>query len=406
VRILVVASLVACGDGSPSTPPDVDAPTTCASDNECSPDVCDIGGTDTCVQCTEEKDAACTGVTPACVDNTCQPCTSHDQCDSAACLPDGSCASAGDVAYVQMGGSGSECTKMMPCGTLDDGVQANKTIVKIAAGLVKDDQVTTIDGKAVTILADPGAKLDRDGEGPILLVRSANADVSIFDLEITGGTGLADPAMQLQPNGGTPKLTLTRTTIANNQGGGISATGGVLTVAQSTISSNAGGGISVSNANFVIVGNVFFNNGTQLGSVGGVDISTSQNAANRLEFNSFNKNQAQDTLGCAVQCVAGTFTARNNIMSGNATATNMLQVSGSCAHAFSIARPGPLPPGTGNSASDPLFVNTTTGDLHVMAGSPALGAADPASDLTGAAEFDIDEQKRASPSDIGADEVP
>ncbi|MDX2088268.1 MAG: hypothetical protein SFX73_10480, partial [Kofleriaceae bacterium] len=42
-------------------------------------------------------------------------------------------------------------------------------------------------------------------------------------------------------------LTVTQSTIATNQGGGISSSGGALTVTQSTIATNQGGGISVSN---------------------------------------------------------------------------------------------------------------------------------------------------------------
>jgi hypothetical protein len=47
----------------------------------------------------------------------------------------------------------------------------------------------------------------------------------------------------------------------------------------------------------------------------------------------------------------------------------------------------------------------TTGDLHISATSPARGAADPASDLTGIAARDIDGDARTSPADLGADEV-
>jgi hypothetical protein len=143
-----------------------------------------------------------------------------------------------------------------------------------------------------------------------------------------------------------------------------------------------------------------------MGSVGGIAISTAQNAVNRLEFNSFHGNQTQLGVGAAIQCIAGTFTARNNIMSENGTLTNMEQVGGACAHTYSIARPGMLPAGTGNASVDPLFVNTTTGDLHIRTGSPALGAADPNSDLTGPAARDIDGDVRAARADIGADEVP
>ena len=77
------------------------------------------------------------------------------------------------------------------------------------------------------------------------------------------------------------------TTLEQTDAGGISATGGALTVSQSTISGNTGGGISVSNGSFKIVGNVFFANGSGTGSIGGISITASQNASNRLEFNSF-----------------------------------------------------------------------------------------------------------------------
>jgi hypothetical protein len=93
-------------------------------------------------------------------------------------------------------------------------------------------------------------------------------------------------------------------------------------------------------------------------------------------------------------------------MSGNGTLTNQEQVAGSCAHMYSIVRPGTLPAGAGNKADDPLFKNTTTGDLHIQAGSPAAGAADPGSNLTGIAAHDIDGDVRLNPADIGADEIP
>lgn len=161
------------------------------------------------------------------------------------------------------------------------------------------------------------------------------------------------------------------------------------------------------NAAFAIVGNAFFQNGTQGSLAGALVVSAPSSGTNRLEFNSFSKNASTDGVASAIQCtVAGTFTARNNIMSDNGTLSNMNQVGGTCLHAYSIARPGTVPSGTGNSGSDPMFNNTTTGDLHLQPGSAALGAADPASMLSGLAEFDIDGQKRTSPADIGADEVP
>jgi hypothetical protein len=389
------------------------APPRCASDQECPAPlpVCALGGSGpgVCVQCTTAKPAACTDTSPVCgADDMCHACTAHAQCASNVCLADGSCAAETDVAYVAESGSGSTCSEAAPCATLDQGLQRNTPYVKIT-GLVKDTKTTTISGKVVTILADPGAKLDRDGDGPILQVQSNGpaTNVDIVDLEITGATGASGAdGIQLSASGGTPMLNLTRVTINGNQGNGISASGGALTVARSTITSNPGGGISVTNGTFTIVGNVFYNNGSDITLIGGIGIGTVQNAMNRLEFNTFYRNKAQDGQGAAVQCAAGNFTAKNNIMNDNGTLTNSEQVGGSCKHAYSIARPGTLPTGTNNSAMDPLFVDPARGNVHIQPTSPARHAADSSSELTGIASYDIDGDPRLSPADLGADQIP
>lgn len=388
-----------CDDGG-------DAPIACMSNDQCAAPkaICDVAGSKICVQCIAPgQTSACMGATPTCSsDNTCQACSAHADCGSAACLPDGSCAMENEVAYLDSGGTDNPtCSKALPCTKFDKALVTGRMFVKIK-GMINEQ--VTINNRSVTLLADPGAKLTSTNSGVILRVDGSSV-VNIYDLEISNGLGAGGIGLSM-PAGNSATVNLRRAKLLNNTGGGINTSNGNLTVSQSTISSNAGGGISLTNGTFVIVGNVFFNNGTQLGSVGGVAITASQNAANRLEFNSFNKNQTQDGLGTAIQCIAGSFTARNNILSGNGTASNLEQTGGTCLHAYSIVRPGALPAGTGNSAMDPLFTNTTTGDLHLMAGSPALGAADPSSNLLGAAEFDIDEQKRTSPADLGADEVP
>jgi hypothetical protein len=402
----------------------------CMNDQQCAPNICDLTGSKTCVQCTISNPMACTATTPVCsTANTCRGCTSHGECSSNVCLPDGTCALEASVAYVAPApaGGGSTCNKLTPCGTLQVAIQTDRPYVKVAVGLVKDVQVTTIDSKTVTILADVGAKLDRDGDGPILMIQSsgaAGANVQIFDLEITGATGApGGDGIRLTASGGTPSLSLTRVTIDKNQGigvttaggslaisqstfsgndgGGIVATNSSLTVSRSTFSGNQGGGISGMNGTFVVVGNVFFNNGGNTSLIGGISIGTSTNAANRLEFNSFALNTTADGVGPAVQCLAGTFNARNNILNDNRTPTAQAnQFAGTCTHTFSIIRPGTVP--TGNSGSDPLFADPAKGNLHILTGSPAQHAADPVSDLTGIASHDIDGVARVSPADIGA----
>lgn len=406
---------------------DQDAANSCGSDGDCSgaTPVCDVSGSKTCVQCIAPNDtAACTGATPACgSDDMCRKCEAHSECASHACLADGTCAGESMVAYVDPAGTdNTTCTKAMPCTSITKALATSRPYVKLTG--TTDAQVS-INNQNVTLLADPGAKLTSTSNGIVLEVRGSS-QVSIFDLLIQGASGASGYGVSM-PTGNTANLTLTRVgisgcqaggvsmsggaltitsaTISGNMGGGVSVTSGAVTISRSMFAGNTGGGLSVSGGTFAVVGNAFFNNGTQTGTVGGVSISTSQSAANRLEFNSFNKNQTQNGLGSAIQCVAGTFSARNNIMSENGTLSNMEQVGGTCTHAYSIVRPGTLPPGTGNAAGDPLFVNTTTGDLHIMTGSPARHAADPNADLSGIASTDIDGDARMSPADIGADQV-
>lgn len=379
--------------------------TQCTSDQECSPNVCDLTGSKACVQCTIANPTACTATTPICgTSNACRGCAAHAECGSSVCLADGSCAVEANVAYVASGGSGT-CGKADPCGTLDVALQTGRPYVKFAAGLVKDNKTTTIDGKTVTILADAGAKLDRDGDGATLVVQSstpATTSVQIFDLEITGATGVpGGDAIRLIANGGAPSLSLTHVTIDGNQGNAVVATGGVLAVSRSAIAQNNGGGISVTNGIFVIVGNVFFGNGGISSSVGGVAITSAPNGMNTLEFNSFALNMTQVGIGPAIQCIVATFNAKNNIMSDNRTPMAQAdQFTGTCTHTFSIMQPGTVP--TGNSGADPLFADPSKGDLHIMSTSPARRAADPTSDLTGIAAHDIDGTPRMSPADIGA----
>ncbi len=399
----------------------------CSTDDECTPQVCDVAGTQTCVECTADKAAACTGTSPICGDDlACRGCSTHTECpDSNACLPDGSCADSDDVAYVASTGSGTACSQAMPCGLLATAISANTPYVKFATGLVKDTNTTVIDGKTVTILADSGAKLDKDGDGVILEIRSAGANVTIRDLEVTGQTGINDDAISIVPNGGSPTVVLTRVKLASNQGGGISSTGGSLTVSQSTLSGNQGGGISSSggsltvsqstlsgnqgggivmtNDGVVIVTNNFIhhNGNTTTASAGGLSLKPM--GASRVEFNTIIDNQAN--LGAAsaggVFCDAGGFIATNNIIFRNTGgALGNVQTFGNCTYGTSLNT-------SGTSAIDntPNFANPNNEpfDYHLTATTP-LSLRDAAT--CGAVNVDFDGDARpATACDLGADEL-
>jgi hypothetical protein len=381
-----------------------DMPVPCTSNKQCAATtatpLCDLESM-TCVQCTQSNTDSCTGTTPVCgSENTCVQCAKHTDCASSACLPDGACGDSSSVAFVAPTGTdNAQCSNMMPCRTVAAALQLGRPYVKLSGTTF--EAVTIDQGRTVKLLADDGAKLTRASGGPIILVKDNNTSLSIYDLTISDAPAGQSGIVAM----GGASVSLVRTELLNNPGFGISCDGCSLSVAQSTITSNTGGGIIVQNGTFVIVGNMISGNGS-LFVPGGIFINTGQSPVNRLEFNTLNGNIAQGGTGTGIQCTAGAFTARNNIISDNGSTGNLEQVGGGCTHAHSIVRPGALPAGPSNSASDPMFVNMASGNLHLKPDSPALGAADPASDLTGPAARDIDGQLRKAPADIGADEVP
>ena len=404
-------------------------PIACTSNEPCREPtaVCDITGSMTCVQCTPDQASACGGATPACgEDRTCRACRAHAECPgSDACLPDGSCGDPGQIAYVQQGGTGTPpCTRGAPCGTLQQGIDASRPYIKISAGTLADNATTTIDGTAVTLLADPGAKLDRTGDGRILLVRSAGANVSIYDLEITGQTGLADEAIQLEPNGGAPALSLVRvkvtgnqgrgiatggsltvsqSSVSANQGGGISATGGSLTVSQSSVSANTGGGISTSNGvTFDITNNLIFRNGNSTtATVGGLSLAASA-GANVFAFNTVVDNQVQNgaTIAGGILCDIPGFAAANNIIARNFVNNDPNQLNsntnGLCTYPTSAVSP---------TVSDLNFVSPDNAphNYRIMRGSSAIDQATTPSNLS--VDIDGDPRPQGNDRDQGADEV-
>lgn len=349
----------------------IDGPPRCESNGDCaaSTSVCDVTDSHTCVQCTAASHDACTGTTPTCVANACSGCTSHAQCASSACLPDGSCADAATVAYVQMGGSGATCSAAQPCGTLDNALKTSRPVVKFNIGTVEDAIQTTINRK-VTIVAEPGAKLDRSNNGVILAIESDDANVEIWDLEITGCTGVNTPAISIQP-GGAPKLSLNRVRVTRNQGAGITtAATASLTVNRSELFSNDGGAVTMLvPGTIVFTNNLVHHNGRNTSTtVGGLALKPA--AGSRVEFNTIVDNTADASAGSVggVSCDGSDFAVTNNILFRNkGGTTGIAQSSGTCDFTASFR--------SGVDDNTPGFANPTTApyDYHLTNASPAAG---------------------------------
>lgn len=356
-----------------------------------------------CVQCTPTDATACSAAAPVCgTDNTCRTCSKHSECASAACLPDGSCGSDANVAYVAANGSGTACSLSAPCPTLGAALAKNKAFIKVAAGdVVKDTQATIIDGKTVTILADPGAKLSRNGSNAVLEIRGLS-DVKIYDLEITGASGTAGHAVDLSDNG-SPKLALTRVKLTGNQGLGLRAQGGSLVLSQSTVVSNTGGGVSVSNAAFDITNNFIVGNGSAdmvAGSdFGGLSLS-GPSGTNRLERNTVAYNHAKQgtLLSAGIACSVTNFVAPGNIVTANNEGLAFpAQVKGVCTYGNSFTDPG-------SEANTLKFKSIATNppDFHLTKDSPS-SVLDAGGTCTGI-DFDGEARPQGAACDLGADE--
>ncbi len=380
-------------------------PQSCSADGDCTGAnrVCDLSMPDSsvCVQCTPARAEACTGNTPLCgAALTCRGCQRHDECGSNVCLPSGACAAEGEVAYVEGGKNGTLCTKEAPCGTLRAALMVQKDVVKVAMGTAEDNAVAVIDGRAVTILAEPGAKLDRTGDGPILEVKSAGADVKIYDLEVAGASG-SSGADGIRLNTGTPKLTLVRVKVADNQGLGIVATGGTLTVTQSTVTNNDDGGLSAMGATFDVTNSFFYANGDIMSAVGGATLAPAPGSASVFSFNTVVNNHIQNSgaLAGGVFCDTSGFAPSNNLIARNfvnsdATRPNSNTI-GVCQFPSSLIA---------TTVDELKFVSPDNPpySFRLQAGSSAIDKATTASPV--AVDFEGDARPQGAEKDVGADE--
>jgi hypothetical protein len=180
-----------------------------------------------------------------------------------------------------------------------------------------------------------------------------------------------------------------------------------LTLERSTISHNGGGGVSLTGAQFDLTNNMIVNNGGNSSALGGVDIeSITTSGTHNVAFNTVTANQGPSSVDTGVLCgnvVTVPIALDSDVIYDNIVAGGGVQFGGNanCTTSYSDVGPDGTVSGT-NINADPSFANPSTGDYHLTSDSPCIDAADPA------ATVDIDfygvTRPQGSGRDIGAAE--
>jgi hypothetical protein len=256
------------GDDVRDAAPEV--PFNCHTANDTCPadaGVCSADG-GTCVEClTNEHCSARNPNTPICAAQMCRACATDDECpDPNICLPDGHCATPGEVIFVdQTGCSADGGTTSTPYCTLTDGVghlDSSHTVL-VARGPLNGPLPLNGGTGKIFVVGKPGAggpaKIGA-GVGTTAATVSGG-DVSIRDLEVFNGGSAASRGIFV--TGSTTVLTLTNIKVDIGMGLGIQADNAAfLTMDRCTVTSNDKGGIRLDGTQFHIKNTKVTSNGT------------------------------------------------------------------------------------------------------------------------------------------------
>lgn len=420
--LCIVAALFAAGclkksekycalHDDPAHCPAPDAPVgpVCDDNTDCAAPtpVCDSAGSKTCVGCVMDSDCTAQATAPVCGDaHTCGGCRVHEDCASEACMPDGSCAAMGDVAYVDtvMGTGAGVCTKMNPCLKVSQGIASLKKVIKLTG---VNDEGVSIDNRAdgITLLGATGAQLVRNN-GVILDIKGSTSlvvvGVTIGPNVDTFTTGVSLSAAS------TATVELRRVRLQHNSSGAVRVQDGTIRMFDSTLYSNSGGGISVSSSalGFVIRNNFIISNGRSSGvtptGTGGALIEA--DVGGTFEYNTVAYNGSSGLNRAGVHCEGPSNHAANNIVVGNtemANGTNdgtQINTNTPCGFGNTVKAGNGAPLMFVAYAADPP-------DLHLTAASPGT-VLDAAGDCAATVPTDVDRQPRpyGAACDVGADE--
>jgi len=338
-----------------------------------------------CVECLASTD--CGNPTPVCNTTamTCRKCAAHSECSSGVCKDDGTCADAGDVAYVN-NASGAcmdmvhASTPAMPyCQIQYAASNSSKAYILVSASGTSYNAVSfNATGTAIgpiTIIGPAGrgaaAKATVSSSAAVAAVAitstTAAATIIVDGLDIVGAGGVtSSPGVSCQ--GGTATLTVKNSTIHTSGKEGVNSQTCTLTLDGNLIYSNANEGVKLAATTYVITNNIINNNGG--GPTGGLPAITISDSGctGTFAFNTVAANGGANALEGGISCPnnGAVKLIQNSIVTQNAhnPMTNGTQFVGKCQLQNVVTGQDTF---TGATQSNPVFVSVS--DFHLDVGS-------------------------------------
>ncbi len=467
---LVVAVLCSCSSGEQLCGPDAscteeskpycaveqempvciaqpDTTTECVSSDSCGRNTPICGQFGFCTQCWNAASASdtCETIrldTPFCAeDGQCRGCIDDAECESKICGPEDQCVLVDAVVYVEPGGIGTGCSKLMPCGSFEDAIDnlsVDRWWIHLAEGTYIESLsfsghrfgLVGVEGATITNSLSVGSRVPEamirqvtfNGGGIVSRAQQlqienvhlmfgfglhlhggssvvantrietcstgvtlfSDADITMTDSVIAGSAeeGISvDPANSILDSG----VNLERVVIEDNGQAGISMyQGTILNIHSSVIRGNGNGGVQISSIPFLISNSMIVDNKDTLGTFSGVYVlSGSPFTPQDILFSTIANNEG-DNLDCRGN---SPIIVDSSIIALGTTPGRGCEVTNSL-----------LP------AEDPQFVDTINYELS--AGSPAIdtGSAQTLIDNNIIVDVDGTTRPQGSAPDMGAQE--